>query len=420
MAVRRMADAGLRPAAGVLGLRVAGLAVAFVAPLLYARIAAPHDVGLYYLAASWLAFLAVPAEFGMGEYVTRQASADDPARVAQWVHWGLRKVLMAGGIVIGASALLLAARGTPFAATLLVGLPLLVANPACRVFQAGVRAEHRPVYAQLHQLVTGPAAMLAFLGLLWFAGRAVTSIELMAGMVLAGALPMLLYANAARGRDARRTAADPVDAAMVAALPFALLAGLGIANTRIDVVLASLFVDPAQLASYALAARLAEVLAMPLLAAGFVLAPRVARAAADGDLARMDAEVRRFTRVASLAVLPVALACIMVPGTVLEVAFGDAYREGQGALRILAAAQLFNVVVGPVGMLLVMTGRERDTILALGVSAALCAALVVVLAPRLGIEGAAIASAAALATWNLVLLHRVRRVLGLRPSAVGA
>jgi O-antigen/teichoic acid export membrane protein len=38
------------------------------------------------------------------------------------------------------------------------------------------------------------------------------------------------------------------------------------------------------------------------------------------------------------------------------------------------------------------------------------------LIPRFGIEGAAIASAVSLITWNLTLLYRVRQRLGINPT----
>lgn len=407
------------PAAAMIGLRTVGLSIAFATPLLYARITTPTELGTYYLAASWLAMLSVPAEFGMGEFVTRQASAGRPRDVAGWVHWGLGRVLLTAGTVIVLSALVSLAGRAPVFAVVLAGLALLLLNPACRVLQAGLRAEDRAFRSQVHQLVTGPALMLAFLGCLWFAKDTVSGIDLMAAMVLAGAVPLLLYAWSARRRGGDPLASPGPDARLVAALPFAVLAGLGIANTRIDVLLLSAFVPPAQLADYVLAARIAEVLSMPLLAAGFVLAPKIARASAAGGLSRLGDEIRSYTRLASLATLPVAIACVVAPGAVLGLVLGEAYVDGQHVLRILAAAQLFNVLVGPVGMILVMSGRERDTILALAASAAICAGLTLLLSGPYGIEGAATASAAALASWNLILWHRVRRTLALRPTALG-
>lgn len=404
--------------ATMIALRGAGLALGLVTPLLYARASTPSELGVYFLAASYLTFLAVPAEFGMGEYVTREAAAAGRGRIGAWVDRGLRNVLLTGGLMFAVTVGLALAGSTPASTPLLVGALLVLINPACRVIQAGFRAEERPLFAQVHQLVTGPAMMLALIALLLMSGRTATSGWLMAGLVLAGAVPLLLY-----GLRARFGATEPVRLGtmdtLAAASPFVMLAGLGAAIARLDILILSIFVAPAELASYALATRLAEVLHVPLVAMGFVLAPRIASARAAGTLQALGREVTRSARVATMATLPLALACMAVPGELLSLLFGGAYAEGAHALRLLAAAHLFNVVAGPVGMLLVMSGHTRDTIMALASSAAIGACFALLLAEPYGLAGVAFASAIAMVSCNLALWFRVRSRLGIRPSALG-
>lgn len=402
----------------MIALRAASLVLGLLAPLLYARASTPSDLGVYFLAASYLTFLAVPAEFGMGDYVTREAAAAGGGRIGAWVNRGLRNVLLTGGVTFAGTVALSLAGATPASVPLLVGASLVLINPACRVIQAGFRAEERPLFAQVHQLLTGPATMLALIALLLMSGRTATSAWLMAGLVLAGAVPLLLYGLRARFAvedQVRQTTLDT----LAGAFPFVMLAGLGATIARVDILILSMFVGPGELASYALATRMAEVLHVPLVAMGFVLAPRIANAQAKGTLPGLGREVTRSARVATLATLPLALACMSVPGELLSFLFGEAYAGGDQALRLLAGAHLFNVVAGPVGMLLVMSGHTRDTIIALAASATLGAILALLLATRFGLTGVAFASAMAMVTCNSLLWLRVRSRLGIRPSALG-
>ena len=67
-----------------------------------------------------------------------------------------------------------------------------------------------------------------------------------------------------------------------------------------------------------------------------------------------------------------------------------------------------------------MTGHERDTATGVGIAAAVNVTLNVLLIPLWGIEGAAIATAISLMTWNILLAVWVYRRLGIYTTAAGS
>jgi O-antigen/teichoic acid export membrane protein len=78
-----------------------------------------------------------------------------------------------------------------------------------------------------------------------------------------------------------------------------------------------------------------------------------------------------------------------------------------------------NVATGSVGVLLVMTGHQRDAALGTAAGAGLNVLLAVALIPPLGVLGAAIAAAASNVVSNGLLVIAVRRKLRLDSTAAG-
>ena len=116
--------------------------------------------------------------------------------------------------------------------------------------------------------------------------------------------------------------------------------------------------------------------------------------------------------------LPVA-AGLLVFGQRFLLIFGAEFTTGRAALSILSAGQLINVAMGAVGLLLVMTGHERDAAKGIGIGALLNIILNALMIPRWGLEGAAIANAGSIIAWNVLLALWVYRRLGIDATAFG-
>jgi O-antigen/teichoic acid export membrane protein len=86
---------------------------------------------------------------------------------------------------------------------------------------------------------------------------------------------------------------------------------------------------------------------------------------------------------------------------------------GHIVMGILLAGILAKALVGPGEVLLMMAGRQRLCAMLYGGALAANIGLNVLLVPRLGIEGAAIATAAAMLVEATLLHVAVRRTLGI-------
>ena len=99
--------------------------------------------------------------------------------------------------------------------------------------------------------------------------------------------------------------------------------------------------------------------------------------------------------------------------------FGPGFDDATLSLRILVAANWFNVGCGSVGLLLSMTGNHQIFMKILMSSVFLNIFLNITLIPFFGMTGAAVATAASIVYWNLAALVAVKIRLKIRPT-IGA
>jgi O-antigen/teichoic acid export membrane protein len=115
---------------------------------------------------------------------------------------------------------------------------------------------------------------------------------------------------------------------------------------------------------------------------------------------------------------PVYLMLAVFAPAVLSI-FGPGYVEAQHVLTILALTMLVASAVGPVDVVLLMAGRSTWNLINTAAAVALNVALNLLLIPRVGITGAAVAWSASILTNNLAPLVQVRTLLHLDPLGRG-
>jgi O-antigen/teichoic acid export membrane protein len=174
----------------------------------------------------------------------------------------------------------------------------------------------------------------------------------------------------------------------------------GVAISNMPVLALGLSRGPAAAAQFAVAFRLAALAGTALVAVNAVIAPEVASRWASHDLAGIRALATKATVFSMCFALPITAAYLVFGPEALAL-FGAAYRGDQGPLILLSAAQVVNVVLGPVGMLLIMTGHERDAAKGNVVALLVVAACAPVLTVTNGVIGAAVSSALAVLALNL-------------------
>lgn len=169
---------------------------------------------------------------------------------------------------------------------------------------------------------------------------------------------------------------------------------------------------PADAGLFRVAFQIVATLNLVVVAVEAILAPVIAASYSQGDNARI-ASVSRKAALAMFAVAsPLFLVILIAPGWLMGI-FGPAFVAGSTAVQILALGQAVNLLTGPVGTILIMTKHERWSLVYASAGAVLAAILSLLLIPRFGVNGAAIAVAATIAFRNFSALLIVQRVIGI-------
>jgi O-antigen/teichoic acid export membrane protein len=95
--------------------------------------------------------------------------------------------------------------------------------------------------------------------------------------------------------------------------------------------------------------------------------------------------------------------------------FGHRYETGAACLAVLSIAMLVNLGTGNVTVVLLMGGKSSWNIVNAGAALAINVGLNLILLPRMGITGAAVAWAASIVVDNVAAVIEVRWLLGLAP-----
>ncbi len=421
--LNRPSSAG-RGAVFTFGLRIVSTGLTFATATILARLLGAKGYGTYALALEWLTFLTVPTALGMDRFMVREISIfraqEKWDKLYGFLRWGNLAVLTFSLIVAGVGALIVTYTVRDRDALRLSLYLILAALPLMSLTtlrQAAMRGFDHIVGGQWPELVLRPLLIVALSVSAWillprfsvqfsapWAVGALCTATLVAFSVGAYLLTRVL-------RDAPAATPSYERSWLKTALPFMLISGMYVLNARTSILMLGALGTPTDAGLYQFASRGADFIAMVLLAVNTAFAPLLARLYAQGKQRQLESAVARSTRTITLVSLPIALCFIFFGGLFLAIP-GPEFAGARATLTILSIGQLINAATGTVAMLLNMTGHERDTALVVGMSAVANIALNLLLIPRLGLEGAAIATALGTLAWNVLLSYFVYKRLG--------
>lgn len=183
--------------------------------------------------------------------------------------------------------------------------------------------------------------------------------------------------------------------------------------TQADIWIIGSFLSVGDVAIYGAAARLVVIVSISLMIVNSVVSPVVADLFYKNEHGRLEDTIRKG---ATLAAVPSLLAVLLFSffgGQLLGIVYGPFYSSGYVILLVLSLGQLFNVVSGPCGMVLLMTGHQR-TMMVISMSTSTMAILASVFAAiHTGAIGVAAVFSTAVAVQNMLMIYFVRRRIGI-------
>ena len=186
----------------------------------------------------------------------------------------------------------------------------------------------------------------------------------------------------------------------------------------LDTLLIGLFRTPAEVAIYTTSTRCVLLASFVTIALTQAVTPQIGEFVTGREMGRAEGVFRTATVWGILVTWPLLLTLAIFAPVVLAI-FGQLYTEGQLAVVILALSMMVSVACGPVDWVLLMAGKSTWNLINTAVALGLNVGLNLVLIPRLGIVGAAIAWAVSIIVNNVAPLIEVMTFFRIDPFGPG-
>lgn len=412
--------------------RLGGRGLLLLNQILLARLLGPAEFGLYALGWTVVQMGSVILPFGLHQgvvhYGARYWQVDDArlrAVIQQVLKW-VALFALAGALLlwVGSSWIAIKVFKKPDFVRVLRGFAAALALATIlRVAAAATRVSHRMQFSILSEDLSPAAIQLLLIVILVdLYNRGIKGALLSANAGFIGGLGLALFflwrLFAQRGRSAAlKLTREGVPLKELFA--FSLMASMGgiftMLTLRVDRLVVGYFLPSSEVGIYQAASQAAMLSAMVLSAFTAIFSPMIARLHYQGEMGRLNEMFKVSTKWGLYVSLPLFLVLAVAPREVMTIVFGRPYASGGMPMLIMAGAQTFNAGTGAVGLLLVMSGYPQQWMRLAFVSFTVNLLLCILLIPRLGPFGAALALAISVVILFGSGLINVHRLLGLWP-----
>jgi len=197
-------------------------------------------------------------------------------------------------------------------------------------------------------------------------------------------------------------------------IPQGLTAAAFRLNARMDVLMLVALATEAEAGIYAIAAGLAAFGTLPSNAVASMFNPFIAELVYVGETERLDRLLKTVTRWLVVVSAPVYMALLVLPDVILDI-YEPVYAAALVPLLLLVAGQAVQTACAPTMRLIPMSGHSMLNLVNGVAALILNVALNAWLIPRMGAEGAALATGITLAAWSAWRVVEVRWLLGCFP-----
>lgn len=415
----------LRGAVESISVRVAGVALSYAATLLLSRLLGVSDYGRYAIALSWVLVLTLPAKAGFDNsslrYATVYLERGDGSSLRAFIRFAAGTVT-ALSLGIGLLIYLVGQRIASVDPKLVVWAALMVLPLALlALYSVLMRTAQRVIASQFYEQMLRPALIiLAVTGLTLTGEQLDAGHALMITSIAAFGALLILWMHFRRvfGTSLRnRPDFTPWREWLAVSVPMLIMGIVQELMNHVEIILLGVLASARYAGLFAASWRLASFVPFAFVGLSTMAAPLIASAhdrGASDELFRISALVARIG-FAFAAAVTIAL---LLAGRWLLSLFGPDFTEAYRILATLLLGGLVNAFTGIVGYLMILTGREKQSLAIFAGALVLSIVLNLLLIPRFGAVGAAVASSSATIAWNLAMLVYVRRTMGIDASAL--
>lgn len=298
--------------------------------------------------------------------------------------------------------------GSSFTVVIRLFVPILILTTLSRLVGNTFRALDRPGYEVFFQRIVFPGLNVTLAGLVLLLGNSLEHV--MYALILSATITLLsagyLLYTVTDIWFQIGLSMDEIKEYFNYSLPLTMKDAGSFLYTRVDVLMVGFFFSSGTVGMYNIAILVAGILLLPLQAVNQVFPAVASRLYSSGQSQDLTWVYSTATRWVVTASLPTAVFIGIFSAEILGV-FGSEFHEATWILLIFLLGQFLNTVVGPSGYVLMMTDHQYLVSINQWFFGILNVILNYVLLVRIGVLGAAIATATILASLNIVRVIEV-------------
>jgi len=418
----------VRGASGSFLVLMIGAIMAFGTNMLLARIMGVTQYGIYVYTLTWINILTMLCKLGMDtsslRFIAMYNAKNEWGLLRGILSRSIQLVLLASTFIgVGASLvvwLLYEKIGSDQALTYWIAFLLLPLLGLTSLRTAALRAFKHVVQAGLPDSIfqRTTIAILAIFSYLYIQQYLQASLVMVFNVT--GTLVAFVVGTIwlIRALPVEIHSAAPVYLSkewLKVSLPLFFMSGMSMILNQTGIVLVGLIVDTENAGVYAVSVRISGLIIFGLLAANMILAPMISELYSTKKYRELQRLITLSARGIFVFTLVIGIG-LAVFGKYLLGLFGEDFVAGYISLLILLSGQAVNALTGSVGLLMAMTGHQKEAAKIIGASAVLNIFLNLLFIPAMGMSGAAISTAISLAVVNLAMLYTVWCRLNINPT----
>ncbi|MFN2423023.1 MAG: flippase [Cryomorphaceae bacterium] len=188
---------------------------------------------------------------------------------------------------------------------------------------------------------------------------------------------------------------------LLVSVPMILTSFIQFLNGRVDTLMFGYYGSAADLGVFTLAIKLSVITNFVIASLNTIATPKISELFWSDKREELNKVVQSSARLIFLFALPVTAILVIFPAFIFDLV-DEGYEIGSDTLRIFAVVQLVNSAAGMVAVFLNMTGNQVFFTKLVAVATALNIVLNLLLIPKFGMEGAAVATLISGGLWNIV------------------
>ncbi|MFV8826395.1 flippase [Alkalihalobacterium sp. APHAB7] len=418
----------LRGASKSLFVQVVGTGLAFILQIFLARILGVQNFGDYVYVLTWLNILVLIGKLGYDtatlRYIPKYEVEKNWKGIKGFLIQSLKFVILSSSIVSIIMVFFISFNSVYFSSSLnkvfYIAALLIPPLSLLQLYRARLRSLKKVLSAQVPMLIIRPLILMVIVGVAYvFSKDNITASQVMGinlvAVIVALGISIWFFRRNLFTEIAFENPTFKTKEWLKVSIPLLFISGMQVLMENMDVIMLGSLINTTDAGIYSSAQRISTLVTFGLIAVNMMVAPMISELYYSGRIK----DLQRIVTLASWGIFGVTSLIsivLVILGKWLLSFFGEVFTIAYLPLLILLVGNIINALCGSVGSILNMTGNQSISAKIVTSALIINFLLNLLLIPKWGISGAALATTVTVIYWNIFMTLVVIRKLSINPT----